>query len=99
MQTAVFPQNNAGKRHRFAIRRSGYHPVSQQPPQLYWESTYAITVALMSHFPEHSPEDVGLEELAQLVEALPGFADDPGMVTERILLDIQTVWYEEANNP
>lgn len=72
--------------------------MSQQPNQLYWESTYAITVALQTQYPERSPEDVGLEELAQLVEALPGFADDPAMVTERILLDIQTVWYEEANN-
>ncbi|GJM40286.1 MAG: hypothetical protein DHS20C20_05680 [Ardenticatenaceae bacterium] len=70
--------------------------MSQQPLQLYWESTYAITVALMAHYPARSPEDVGLEELAQLVESLPGFDDDPAMVTERILLDIQTVWYEEA---
>jgi FeS assembly protein IscX len=72
--------------------------VSQQPHQLYWESTYAITVALMTQYPERSPEDVGLAELAQLIETLPGFDDDPAMVTERILLDIQTVWYEETNN-
>ena len=72
--------------------------MSQQPHQLYWESTYAITVALMDQYPERNPEDVGLEELAKLVESLSGFADDPAMVTERILLDIQTVWYEEATN-
>ena len=72
--------------------------MSQQPHELYWESTYAITVALMTQYPQRNPEDVGLVELAQLIEALPGFADDPGMVTERILLDIQTVWYEEATN-
>jgi FeS assembly protein IscX len=52
----------------------------------------------MTQYPERNPEDVGLDELAQLVEALPGFADDPAMVTERILLDIQIVWYEEATN-
>jgi FeS assembly protein IscX len=52
----------------------------------------------MIYYPQHNPEDVGLEELAQLVESLPGFEDDPAMVTERILLDIQTVWYEEATN-
>lgn len=73
--------------------------MSQQPQPLYWESTYAITVALMTHYPERNPEDVGLAELAEMVEALPGFDDDPTMVTERILLDIQTVWYEEATNP
>lgn len=73
--------------------------MSQQPPQLYWESTYAIVVALMTQYPQYNPEDVGLAELAQLTEALPGFDDDPAMVTERILLDIQNVWYEEATNP
>jgi FeS assembly protein IscX len=72
--------------------------VSLQPSQLYWESTYAITVALMAQCPQCNPEEVTLEELAQLIEALPGFDDDPAMVTERILLDIQAVWYEEATN-
>ena len=72
--------------------------MSQQPHQLYWESTYAIAIALMDQYPERNPEDVGLEELAKLVESLSSFVDDPGMVTERILLDIQTVWYEEATN-
>ena len=72
--------------------------MSQQTHQLYWESTYAITMALMTQYPERNPEDVGLQELAHLIEALPGFDDDPDMVTERILLDIQVVWYEEATN-
>ena len=67
-------------------------------PELYWESTYAISVALMEDHPERNPEDVGLQELAELVAALPGFNDDPAMVTERILLDILNVWYEEASN-
>jgi FeS assembly protein IscX len=65
-------------------------------PELYWEATYAIAMALIEHFPDHSPEDVGLNELAQIVQSLPGFNDDPGLVTKQILLDIQTVWYEEA---
>jgi len=52
----------------------------------------------MEQYPDHNPENIGLLELAQLVEQLPGFQDDPAMVTERILLDIQTVWYEEATN-
>lgn len=73
-------------------------PLSSLTPELYWDSTYAISLALMEQYPEQKPEDVGLLELAQMVEKLPGFQDDPGMVTERILLDIQTVWYEEATN-
>ena len=72
--------------------------MESQPPQLYWDSTYAIVVALMNHYPNHNPEDVGLEELADLIKNIPGFEDDPAMATERILLDIQTVWYEEATN-
>jgi FeS assembly protein IscX len=65
---------------------------------LYWDSTYAIALALMKYCPEHKPDDVGLVELATIVQALPGFADDPELVTERILLDIQTVWYEEMTD-
>ena len=46
--------------------------------------------------PQRRPEAVGLEELAALVEALPGFQDDPAPAAEQFLLDILTVWYEEA---
>jgi FeS assembly protein IscX len=67
-------------------------------PELYWEATYAIVMALIEHFPDHSPENVGLNELAQIVQSLPGFNDEPGLETEQILLDIQTVWYEEATS-
>jgi FeS assembly protein IscX len=65
---------------------------------LYWDSTYAIALALIEHYPEVDPEDVGLHEMAQLIEKLPEFSDDPALVTERILLDIQIVWYEEVTN-
>jgi FeS assembly protein IscX len=66
--------------------------------ELYWEATYAIAMALIEYFPDHNPEEVGLNELAQIVQSLPGFNDEPGLVTEQILLDIQTVWYEEATS-
>jgi len=65
---------------------------------LYWDSTFAIALAIMKHCPERKPDDVGLVELAAIVQALPGFADDPELATERILLDIQTVWYEEMTH-
>jgi FeS assembly protein IscX len=52
----------------------------------------------MDTYPQYNPENVGLYELADLVENLPGFQDDPSLVTEQILLDIQTVWYEETIN-
>ena len=64
--------------------------------ELYWDATYAIVVALMKYYPKCNPEEMGLNEIADLVVTLPGLQDDPTMVTERMLLDIQTVWYEEA---
>ena len=70
--------------------------LSEHEPELYWDSTYAIVVSLMEHHPSRRPTDVGLAELAALIEALPGFQDDPAQATEQFLLDILTVWYEEA---
>jgi FeS assembly protein IscX len=67
-------------------------------PTLYWDSTFAIAVALMTAYPECRPEDVGLVDLAGMVQGLPDFVDDPALVNERILLDIQTVWYEEMTD-
>ncbi len=64
--------------------------------ELFWDATYAIVLVLLEEYPQTNPVNVGLEELYGTVIALPNFKDDPNMVTERILLDIQTVWYEEA---
>ena len=65
------------------------------PSELYWDSTYAIAVALLENYPDQRPVDTGLEELITLVTALPGFEDDPDLVTDQILYDILTTWYEE----
>ncbi len=63
---------------------------------LYWDATYAIVLAITEKHPRLTPEDVGLNELAELVLRLPQFGDDPALATERILLDIFNVWLEEA---
>lgn len=55
-------------------------------------------MALMDTYPNISPENVGLNEMADMIQTLPGFADDPALATERILIDIQIVWFEEAAN-
>ncbi len=65
--------------------------------ELYWESTYAVAMALIEIYPNTNPEEVGLSQMTDMILALPGFSDDPSMVTERILLDIQIVWFEEAS--
>lgn len=67
-------------------------------PSLYWDSTYAIALALREYYPSLNPENVGLLELAEMVEKLPGFADEPELATERILADILMVWFEELTN-
>lgn len=64
--------------------------------ELYWDATHAIALSLMEYYPGVRPDGVGLEELALMVQNLPNFRDDPAMVNERILLDIQIAWYEEA---
>ncbi len=64
--------------------------------ELYWDSTYAIALSLMEQYPDLTPEMVGLKQLEELIVTLPGFQDDPNLVTEQFLLDILTVWYEEA---
>jgi FeS assembly protein IscX len=53
-------------------------------------------MALMTAHPDLDPQEVGLERLSQLVLALPDFMDDPALANERILIDIQITWYEEA---
>lgn len=65
-------------------------------PELYWDATYAIALSLLDEYPELDPRSVGLSELSCLVEGLPNFKDDPALATERILMDIQIIWYEEA---
>ncbi len=67
-------------------------------PELYWDSAYAIALALMDHFPNRNPEDIGLFELFNMVERLPGFNDDSMLATQQILMDIQSTWYEELNS-
>jgi FeS assembly protein IscX len=65
-------------------------------PELYWDATYAIAVALMAQHPEVRPGEIGLYELLQLILGLSDFKDDPGLANERILMDIQITWFEEA---
>jgi FeS assembly protein IscX len=76
----------------------GVRRLTGNDPELFWDATYAIAMALMDTYPDISPVDVGLNQLAELVQALPGFADEPAMATERMLIDIQLIWYEEAAN-
>jgi len=63
---------------------------------LCWDATYEIVLALTRHYPQIKPETVGLEQLCQLILALPGFEDDSGLAHEGLLNDILREWYEES---
>lgn len=63
--------------------------------ELYWDAPYAIVLALLEVHPHSDPHDIGLEQLAHIVEQLPHFCDDVGGATDQMLLDILTLWYEE----
>ena len=69
--------------------------IKDKSPALYWDSTYAIAMALIDAYPDKTPDEMGLHELAATVPALPGFRDYPELANERILTDIQIAWYEE----
>ncbi len=63
---------------------------------LFWDADYAIAMALAEQYPTIEIERIGLEQLKEMILSLPAFCDDPQLVTTQILLDIQTVWYEEV---
>jgi FeS assembly protein IscX len=63
---------------------------------LYWDSTYAIVLALMKQHPALDPETVSTSQLLDLIVALPDFADEAILANEDLLVEILRFWYEEA---
>lgn len=62
---------------------------------LTWESSYAIALALIDTYPDLNVEDIGYEQLIEIVTALPDFIDDPELANEGLLDYIIRDWYEE----
>lgn len=62
---------------------------------LTWDDSFAIAKELRSQHPSIDLEDVSLGMIYQWAIELPGFADDPQLATENILLAIYREWYEE----
>jgi FeS assembly protein IscX len=67
------------------------------PNPLYWDSTYEIVLGLLEQHPTADLDTLGLRQVLAWVIALPGFADDPGMATDALLIEILRVWYEEKS--
>jgi FeS assembly protein IscX len=66
--------------------------------KLYWDATYEIVLSLIDNHPDANLDVIGLQQLYELIVALPGFADDPELANEGILTDILREWYEETNS-
>lgn len=65
---------------------------------LYWDASYEIVMVLMETYPNIEIEDIGTQQLYQMIIELPNFADDPALVNDGILNDILREWYEEYTN-
>ncbi len=70
---------------------------AEEPNPLYWDATYEIVLGLMEHHPDADLEMVGLQQLFEWIIALPGFADDPILAHDDVLVEIFRVWYEEQS--
>jgi len=69
-----------------------------QSNKLYWDATYEIVLSLIDQHPDTNLDAMGLQQLYELIVALPGFADDLELANEGILTDILREWYEETNS-
>ena len=65
---------------------------------LMWDAPYAIALALIKNYPDLNVEDIGYEQLFELVTSLPDFTDDPELGNRGLLDDIIREWYEEVSD-
>ena len=65
---------------------------------LYWEASYEIVLALSEQYPDRELEELGMEELHQMIVSLPQFVDDPNLGNEALLRAIMCEWYEEIES-
>jgi FeS assembly protein IscX len=61
---------------------------------LTWRDTEVLGRELASYYAGKDPLVLSHAEVRRLVEALPGFDDDPGAATEQDLDEVQAAWYE-----
>jgi FeS assembly protein IscX len=64
--------------------------------QFYWESTFAIAMALKRLHPAADLQNVSLRMIYDWTVALPEFADDPSLANDGILAAIYQDWFEET---
>ena len=65
------------------------------PPQLTWDDSEDLGLALADKFPQQNPLEVRFTDLHRMVTELPIFTGDPKASNEGKLEAIQMAWYEE----
>ena len=65
------------------------------PPQLRWDDSEELALALSQKFPDQNPLEVRFTDLHTIITELPTFVDDPQASNEAKLEAIQMAWYEE----
>ncbi|MCS6992508.1 MAG: Fe-S cluster assembly protein IscX [Anaerolineales bacterium] len=63
---------------------------------LYWESTYAIALALKRAHAGIDLHQVSLQMIFDWTVSLPEFQDDPALANDDILAAIYQDWFEET---
>ncbi len=71
--------------------------MAEEPKPLYWEASYEIVLTLMEEHPDADLDTLGLTELFEWIINLPGFADDPALAHDDLLIGILREWYEERS--
>ena len=64
--------------------------------QLKWTDSREIAISLSDKFPDIDPMKVRFTDLAQYVQELEEFTDDPSHCGEKILEAIQMAWMDEV---
>lgn len=64
-------------------------------PQLTWDDSEDLALALADKFPQMNPLEVRFTDLHRYVIELPVFDDEPQRSNEGKLEAIQMAWYEE----
>jgi FeS assembly protein IscX len=63
---------------------------------LDWDASYEIILALRRAYPTTDVNSVGLQQLKDMIVALPNFVDDPAIAHDGLLREILREWYEES---
>jgi FeS assembly protein IscX len=64
--------------------------------KLKWTDVTEIAIELSEKYPDVNPLEVRFTDLADYVQNLDGFADDPEHCGERVLEAIQMAWLDEV---